>query len=43
MARMVTWLALTQKKSHEVLKAPCEAFLFGDGGTVPAAYVLETH
>ena len=32
-------LDLTQKKAHEVLKEQCEAFLFGDGGTVPAEYV----
>jgi len=36
-------LDLTQKKSHEVLKEQCEAFLFGDGGTVPAEYVPEKH
>ena len=34
-------LDLTQKKAHEVLKEQCEAFLFGDGGTVPAEYVPE--
>jgi Fe-S cluster biosynthesis and repair protein YggX len=36
-------LDLTLKKSHEVLKEQCEAFLFGDGGTVPAEYVPEKH
>jgi Fe-S cluster biosynthesis and repair protein YggX len=36
-------LDLTQKKAHEVLKEQCEAFLFGDGGTVPAEYVPEKH
>lgn len=36
-------LDLTLKKSHEVLKEQCEAFLFGDGGSVPADYVPETH
>ena len=36
-------LDLTQKKAHEVLKEQCEAFLFGDGGTVPPDYVPEKH
>jgi Fe-S cluster biosynthesis and repair protein YggX len=36
-------LDLTQKKAHEVLKEQCEAFLFGDGGMVPAEYVPEKH
>jgi Fe-S cluster biosynthesis and repair protein YggX len=36
-------LDLTQKKAHEVLKEQCEAFLFGDGGTLPAEYVPEKH
>jgi Fe-S cluster biosynthesis and repair protein YggX len=36
-------LDLTQKKSHEVLKEQCEAFLFGDGGMVPPEYVPEKH
>lgn len=36
-------LDLTQKKSHEVLKEQCEAFLFGDGGTTPADYVPVKH
>jgi Fe-S cluster biosynthesis and repair protein YggX len=35
-------LDLTQKKSHDVLKEQCEAFLFGDGGITPADYVPET-
>ncbi len=35
-------LDLTQKKSHDVLKEQCEAFLFGDGGSLPAEYVPET-
>ncbi len=35
-------LDLTQKKAHEVLKEQCEAFLFGDGGTLPAQYVPES-
>jgi Fe-S cluster biosynthesis and repair protein YggX len=34
---------LTQKKAHEVLKEQCEAFLFGDGGTLPPEYVPEQH
>jgi Fe-S cluster biosynthesis and repair protein YggX len=34
-------LDLTTKKAHETLKEQCEAFLFGDGGTVPAEYVPE--
>jgi Fe-S cluster biosynthesis and repair protein YggX len=36
-------LDLTQKKAHDVLKEQCEAFLFGDGGLVPAEYVPEKH
>lgn len=36
-------LDLTQKKAHDVLKEQCEAYLFGDGGTVPAEYVPEPH
>jgi Fe-S cluster biosynthesis and repair protein YggX len=36
-------LDLTQKKTHEVLKEQCEAFLFGDGGIVPPDYVPEKH
>ena len=36
-------LDLTQKKSHDVLKEQCEAFLFGDGGTLPAEYVPVKH
>jgi Fe-S cluster biosynthesis and repair protein YggX len=36
-------LDLTQKKSHEVLKEQCEAFLFGDGGIVPPDYVPPKH
>jgi Fe-S cluster biosynthesis and repair protein YggX len=32
-------LDLTTKKAHDVLKEQCEAFLFGDGGTVPPEYV----
>ena len=36
-------LDLTAKKSHEILKEQCEAFLFGDGGTAPAEYVPEPH
>jgi len=36
-------LDLTQKKAHDVLKEQCEAFLFGDGGTVPPDYVPEKH
>jgi Fe-S cluster biosynthesis and repair protein YggX len=36
-------LDLTQKTAHDVLKEQCEAFLFGDGGTVPAEYVPEKH
>jgi Fe-S cluster biosynthesis and repair protein YggX len=36
-------LDLTLKKSHDTLKEQCEAFLFGDGGTVPAEYVPEKH
>jgi Fe-S cluster biosynthesis and repair protein YggX len=38
-------LDLTQKKTHDVLKEQCEAFLFGDGAnimTVPD-YVPEKH
>jgi len=35
-------LDLTQKKSHDVLKEQCEAFLFGDGEATPADYVPET-
>jgi Fe-S cluster biosynthesis and repair protein YggX len=34
---------LTQKKDHDRLKAECEAFLFGDGGTVPDEYVPPKH
>lgn len=35
-------LDLTAKKSHEVLKEQCEAFLFGDGPIVtPPEYVPE--
>ena len=37
------YMDLTQKKAHEVLKEQCEAFLFGDGGMVPAEYVPEKH
>ena len=37
-------LDLTAKKSHEVLKEQCEAFLFGDGPVVlPPEYVPEKH
>jgi len=36
-------LDLTQKKAHEELKQHCDAFLFGDGGTLPAGYVPEKH
>jgi Fe-S cluster biosynthesis and repair protein YggX len=36
-------LDLTSKKSHEVLKEQCEAFLFGDGGVNPPDYVPEKH
>ncbi len=36
-------LDLTQKKAHEVLKEQCEAFLFGDGGSVPPDYVPPKH
>jgi len=36
-------LDLTQKKAHEVLKEQCEAFLFGDGGSLPPEYVPEAH
>jgi Fe-S cluster biosynthesis and repair protein YggX len=37
-------LDLTAKKSHEVLKEQCEAFLFGDGPVVPPPeYVPEKH
>ena len=36
-------LDLTLKKSHDVLKEQCEAFLFGDGGSAPAEYVPEKH
>ena len=36
-------LDLTQKKSHDVLKEQCEAFLFGDGGSLPPDYVPEKH
>jgi Fe-S cluster biosynthesis and repair protein YggX len=36
-------LDLTQKKAHEVLKEQCEAFLFGDGGSMPPDYVPEKH
>ena len=36
-------LDLTQKKSHDVLKEQCEAFLFGDGGITPPDYVPEKH
>jgi Fe-S cluster biosynthesis and repair protein YggX len=36
-------LDLTQKKAHEVLKEQCEAFLFGDGGSLPPEYVPEKH
>jgi len=36
-------LDLTQKKSHDVLKEQCEAFLFGDGGQLPPEYVPEKH
>lgn len=35
-------LDLTLKKSHEVLKEQCEAFLFGEGAVVaPPQYVPE--
>lgn len=35
-------LDLTDKKSHEVLKTQCEAFLFGEGAVqTPAEYVPE--
>ncbi len=35
-------LDLTAKKSHEVLKEQCEAFLFGDGPVMtPPEYVPE--
>lgn len=34
-------LDLTQKKTHEILKEQCEAFLFGDGGITPPDYVPE--
>lgn len=37
-------LDLTLKKSHDVLKEQCEAFLFGDGPVVsPPEYVPEKH
>jgi Fe-S cluster biosynthesis and repair protein YggX len=36
-------LDLTLKKSHDLLKEQCEAFLFGDGGTMPADYVPPKH
>ena len=36
-------LDLTQKKAHDVLKEQCEAFLFGDGGSLPPDYVPEKH
>ncbi len=36
-------LDLTLKKSHDLLKEQCEAFLFGDGGTLPADYVPPKH
>ena len=36
-------LDLTQKKTHDLLKEQCEAFLFGDGGTVPPDFVPEKH
>ena len=32
-------LDLTTKKAHDVLKEQCEAFLFGDGGSLPPDYV----
>ncbi|HEX7703631.1 MAG TPA: Fe(2+)-trafficking protein, partial [Kofleriaceae bacterium] len=35
-------LDLTTKKAHEVLKEQCEAFLFGDGGSLPPDYVPPT-
>ncbi len=34
-------LDLTLKASHEELKRQCEAFLFGDGGSLPPDYVPE--
>lgn len=34
-------LDLTLKKSHEVLKEQCEAFLFGEGAALPPDYVPE--
>ena len=36
-------LDLTLKKSHDTLKEQCEAFLFGDGGTLPPEFVPEKH
>ena len=37
-------LDLTAKKSHEVLKEQCEAFLFGGGSVMqPPEYVPEKH
>ncbi len=36
-------LDLTLKKSHDLLKEQCDAFLFGDGGTLPADYVPPKH
>jgi Fe-S cluster biosynthesis and repair protein YggX len=37
-------LDLTSKKSHEVLKEQCQAFLFGDGPVEqPPEYVPEKH
>ncbi len=36
-------LDLTSKKSHDVLKEQCEAFLFGDGGQMPPEYVPQGH
>jgi Fe-S cluster biosynthesis and repair protein YggX len=34
-------LDLTQKSAHDLLKEQCEAFLFGDGGSMPPDYVPE--
>ncbi len=36
-------LDLTLKKSHDELKEQCDAFLFGDGGSMPADYVPPKH
>ncbi|CAN5817450.1 oxidative damage protection protein [soil metagenome] len=36
-------LDLTLKKSHDLLKEQCDAFLFGDGGSMPADYVPPKH